>query len=201
MTWETDMENGNHFHDKNRIDERSLYMSYSPYVLRKIPPSGILQDYSDLIVKDAVGMYRRGTKGMPVYEPPAGHHAGGLSISIGRAISRAGKTIPHIGGTADAVIFPKATYDHRNRWVVAVHERYGPWGFPNPGAYGANLADELRDELLWEIGLSPTDLDFTGLKHFLDKVLPRPEYAGTDDPAVRRALLHRVIDLGLDAEE
>lgn len=170
----------------------------SHYVLRTIPRTIDLKTYSDRIVGDALAWYRRNPDvyGVPVYEPPQGRYADGLSISIGHAISRARHrgTMPCVGhGSAmRPVIFARSQFDERGHAVVAVYRRPGDWRFPDPDAYGAQLADELQHELLTQIAHPPCYLDFTGLKSFRDKVLPRPELAGTDDFAVRRTILHQL---------
>lgn len=165
---------------------------------RKIPQTVDLKTCSDWIVGDASAWHRRSPDvyGVPVYVAPPGHYADGLSISIGHAISRARHrgTMPcvKIGGAMRPVIFSRSQFDERGHAVVAVYRRPGDWWFPDPEAYGAQLAAELRHELLTQIAYPPCYLDFTGLKSFRDKVLPRPELAGTDDFAVRRTILYQL---------
>lgn len=167
-------------------------------ILRTIPQPIDLKPYSDRIVRDASAWHRRNPDvyGVPVYEALPDHNAGGCAISIGHAISRARQrgTMPCVGhGSAmRPVIFARSQFDECGHAVVAVYRRPGDWRFPDPDAYGARLADELRHELLTQIAHPPCYLDFTGLKSFRDKVLPRPELAGTDDFAVRRTILYQL---------
>ena len=173
-------------------------MAVSRYFPRTTPQTIDLKTCSDRIVGDASAWHRRAhdVYSVPVYEAPPGHYADGLSISIGHAISRARHrgTMPCVkhGGVMSPVIFVKPRFDERGHAVVAVYRRSGDWWFPDPEAYGAQLAAELRHELLTQIAYPPCYLDFTGLKSFRDKVLPRPELAGTDDFAVRRTILYQL---------
>ncbi len=173
-------------------------MTGDHYVLRTIPQTIDLKPYSDRIVGDASAWYRRNPDvyGVPVYEALPNHNAAGCAIGIGHAISRARHqgTMPCVkhGGVMSPVIFVKSRFDERGHAVVAVYRRSGDWWFPDPDAYGAQLAAELRHELLTQIAYPPCYLDFTGLKSFRDKVLPRPELAGTDDFAVRRTILYQL---------
>ena len=178
-------------------------MKRERYVARTIPRTIDLKTYSDRIVRDALAWYRRNPDVylVPVYEAPPGRHADGLSISIGHAIRRAREegTMPRVNGMHardSAVIYPRVTHDIGYR-EVAVHKRSGTWSFPNPEAYGARLADDLRAEILREIARRPPHLEFTGLTLFRDKVLTRPDFAGTDDPDVRHAILARLQNLNL----
>lgn len=177
-------------------------MKRERYVAR-IPESFALTTFSDRIVRDALAWYRRNPDmyRVPVYEAPPGYHADGLSVSIGHAIRRAREegTMPCADGMHardSAVVYSKVTHDPKYR-EVAVHKRWGTWSFPNPEAYGVSLADELQNEVLWAIASPPVHLDFVGLKHFRDTVLPWREFAATDDYAVRQAVLDRLITRGL----
>lgn len=189
--------------NNNRVHERSSYMKREHYVPRTIPKPFALATLSDRIVRDALAWYRRNPDVhlVPVYKAPPGRQADGLSISIGVAIKRAREegTMPRVNGMHardSAVIYPKAVHDIGYR-EVAVHKRWGAWSFPNPEAYGARLADDLRVEILREIAGRPSYLEFSGLTLFRDKVLTRPDFAGTDEPDVLHAILARLQNLNL----
>ena len=190
--------------NRNRVHERSSCMKHiEPYVARTIPKSFPLATLSDWIVRDTLAWYRRNpdVDRVPVYEAPPGRHADGLSISIGHAIRRAREegTMPCINGMHawdSAVIYPRVTHDAGYR-EVAVHKRRGAWSFPKPEAYGARLADDLRTEILRKIARRPSFLEFSGLTLFRDKVLTRPDFAGTDDPDVLHAIIARLQNLNL----
>ena len=179
-------------------------MNPNHHITRTIPRTTSLKGYSDRIIRDALARYRRypNLDHVPVYEAPPDRYADGLSISIGFAIKRAREngTMPCVNGMHarwnPAVIYPKVTHDTGYR-EVAVHKRWGAWAFPNPEVYGAHLADELQNELLWAIASPPAHFDFMGLKHFRDTMLPWRRFAATDDYAVRRVLLDRLIAQGL----
>lgn len=167
-------------------------------ILRMVSQTIDLKPYSDQIVGDAPAWYRRNPNvyGVPVYEALPDHSAAGCAISIGHAISRSLQrgTMPcvKLGGVMSPVIFARSQFDERGHAVVAVYRRPGDWWFPDPEAYGAQLAADLQHELLTQIAYPPCYLDFTGLKSFRDKVLPRPELAGTDVFAVRRTILYQL---------
>lgn len=179
-------------------------MNPNHYIPRTIPQTTNLKAYSDRIIRDALAWYRRNPAmhHVPVYEAPPGRYADGLSISIGFAIKRAREegTMPCVDGMHAwrnrAVIYSKVTHDIGYR-EVAVHKRWGAWSFPDPEAYGAQLANELQVGILRKIAWPPSHLEFVGLALFLDRVLRLPDFAGTDDPDVRHAILARLQNLDL----
>lgn len=171
------------------------------YIPRTIPWAIELKIYSDWIVKDALACYRRAPDvyRVPVYEPPPGRYASGLSRSIGHAISRARHrgTMPCVRWVnTHSVVYPRMTYAY-GRWRVAVRQIHGDWEFPDPNAYGAQLADELQPEILREIAGAPPRLDFVELTLFRDGVLSRRDFAGTDDRGVLHAIIVRLQDRNL----
>ena len=122
-------------------------MTMERYIPRTIPWAIELKIYSDWIVRDTLVWYLRtpDVYHVPIYDPPPDRHADGLSKSIGKAIHRAWHqgTMPCVGwNNTLPVVYPKLTFAH-GRWGVAVWRRYGDWDFPDPNAYGAQLADDL----------------------------------------------------------
>lgn len=171
------------------------------YVLRAVPQSIDLTIYSGRIIKDTLSWYRHHPDGyrVPVYEPPPGRNAHGLSISIGHAVNRARYrgTVPCLDKMRTLpVVYSKKTYTLGDEGV-AMHQRYGDWSFPKPEVYGAQIVDDLRSEILTEIAGVPPRLDFVELTLFRDEVLSRPDFAGTDDRGVLHAILARLQDLSL----
>lgn len=176
-------------------------MNDDRYIPRTIPWGFEFKIYSDRIVKDALACYRRAPDvyHMPIYDPPPDRHADGLSKSIGKAIRRAWHRgmMPCVGwNNTLSVVYPRLTFAH-GRWGVAVWRRYGDWDFPDPNAYGAQLADELQPEILREIAGVPPRLDFVELTLFRDGVLSQRDFAGTDDRGVLHAILVRLQDRNL----
>ena len=171
-------------------------MTTERYIPRTIPRSIDFKIYSDRIVRDALAWYRRDPDvyRVPVYDPPPDRGANGLSRSIGHAISRARRwgTMPCIGWNhALSVVYPRKTYSH-GCWRVAMRQIHGDWDFPDPNAYGAQLADDLHPEILREIAGSRPRLDFVELALFRDGVLSRRDFAGTDDRRILDAILVRL---------